>query len=421
MLIKILIYTFLLIITDLFPQWNQVTLPIYTHYGGVYFFNREVGWICGNGGTLFKTNDGGLNWEIRTAGTNLDLIKIKFANDRIGWIVGQNGLILKTTDGGNSWIQKVSNTTADIISLSVVDSLYLWASTFTGAFVLHSFDGGETWTVQKRFNFNYLRVSFVSRNVGYVAGHSDPPIVARQVYKTTDGGKTWNFIHYDGSQSLDIFFIDENYGWLTGTYVLMTTNGGNNWIVNPLVPNSGYSSKVFILKHGVGWVTTYSGGVRIFYTSDSGQNWMEQYNSGPLYSTGFKEIFFVDSAYGWAVGNSGMAFYTLNGGGIVKVDENGFSENAKDYCLYQNYPNPFNPSTMISWHSPVSGWQTLKIYDILGNEIATLVDEYREAGRYEVEFNAVETRSGVSLPSGVYLYKLSIGNFYKIKKMLYLR
>ncbi|WP_290661937.1 S8 family serine peptidase [Ignavibacterium sp.] len=89
-----------------------------------------------------------------------------------------------------------------------------------------------------------------------------------------------------------------------------------------------------------------------------------------------------------------------------------------EFKLYDNYPNPFNPNTKISWQSPVSGWQTLKVYDVLGNEVATLVDEYREAGRYEVEFNAVETRRGVSLPSGIYFYRLTAGSFTEVKKMI---
>ncbi len=101
----------------------------------------------------------------------------------------------------------------------------------------------------------------------------------------------------------------------------------------------------------------------------------------------------------------------------------------ENFQLEQNYPNPFNPSTMISWQSPLSGWQTLKIYDILGNEIATLVDEYRDAGRYEVEFNAVETRRGLSLPSGVYFYQLRVTEpssssgqvFVETKKMILMR
>ncbi|HRN27903.1 MAG TPA: T9SS type A sorting domain-containing protein [Ignavibacteriaceae bacterium] len=83
---------------------------------------------------------------------------------------------------------------------------------------------------------------------------------------------------------------------------------------------------------------------------------------------------------------------------------------------------PFNPSTKISWQSPVGGHQTLKIYDILGNEVITLVNEYREAGRYEVNFNAS------ALASGVYIYRIAIhsdkiqaGSFTNSKKMMFLK
>ncbi len=86
-----------------------------------------------------------------------------------------------------------------------------------------------------------------------------------------------------------------------------------------------------------------------------------------------------------------------------------------EFALEQNYPNPFNPSTKISWQSPVGSQQTLKIYDVLGNEITTLIDEYKPAGRYELEFNAV------SLPSGVYFYQLKAGDYIDTKKMILLK
>ena len=80
------------------------------------------------------------------------------------------------------------------------------------------------------------------------------------------------------------------------------------------------------------------------------------------------------------------------------------------FYLYQNYPNPFNPSTKISWQSPVGSHQVLKVFDVLGNEVATLVDEYKPAGSYEVEFNAISHSGGVrNLSSGVYFYQLRVG------------
>ena len=89
------------------------------------------------------------------------------------------------------------------------------------------------------------------------------------------------------------------------------------------------------------------------------------------------------------------------------------------FLLNQNYPNPFNPSTKISWQSPVTGWQTLKVYDVLGNEVVTLVNEYRQAGKYQIEFHSVS--SNQNLASGIYYYQLKAGSFVDTKKMIYLK
>ena len=92
------------------------------------------------------------------------------------------------------------------------------------------------------------------------------------------------------------------------------------------------------------------------------------------------------------------------------------------YSLEQNYPNPFNPSTVISYQLPVSGNVTLKVYDVLGNEVATLVNEEKQAGSYEVEFNAVSHSGGVrNLSSGVYFCQLKAGQFVETKKMVLLK
>lgn len=83
--------------------------------------------------------------------------------------------------------------------------------------------------------------------------------------------------------------------------------------------------------------------------------------------------------------------------------------------LEQNYPNPFNPGTTISWQSPISSWQTLKVYDVLGNEVATLVNEYKPAGNYEAIFDAS------NLPSGIYIYRIMAGDFIQSKKMILIK
>ena len=103
---------------------------------------------------------------------------------------------------------------------------------------------------------------------------------------------------------------------------------------------------------------------------------------------------------------------------VVNVGEEEIKTPEK-FILSQNYPNPFNPSTKISWQSPIGGWQTLKVYDILGKEVATLVNEYRDAGNYDVEFKS--SVGSHQLANGVYFYCLQAGDYVETKKMLLLK
>ncbi|MCA2004155.1 MAG: T9SS type A sorting domain-containing protein [Ignavibacterium sp.] len=111
--------------------------------------------------------------------------------------------------------------------------------------------------------------------------------------------------------------------------------------------------------------------------------------------------------------NHNTNFTDIQWPGATSVNDN--QSFVTNFLLYQNYPNPFNPSTKISWQSPVGSWQTLKVYDVLGNELATLVDEYREAGNYDLEFDAN------TLAGGVYFYKLTSGSFTQTRKMILIK
>jgi hypothetical protein len=100
----------------------------------------------------------------------------------------------------------------------------------------------------------------------------------------------------------------------------------------------------------------------------------------------------------------------------ITVDVEDFhTEVPTDFALHQNYPNPFNPSTKIKFVIPKSSFVSLKVYNVLGKQVATLAREEKPAGNYEVEF------SGTDLPSGVYFYKLQTGSFIQTKKMILLR
>ncbi len=102
----------------------------------------------------------------------------------------------------------------------------------------------------------------------------------------------------------------------------------------------------------------------------------------------------------------------INDSGATYVEK---EEIPEDYFLSQNYPNPFNPTTKINYSIKESGHVTLKVYDILGREVAVLVNENKPAGSYTVEFNAA------NLPSGVYIYKLTAGKFTAVKKLILMK
>jgi hypothetical protein len=153
----------------------------------------------------------------------------------------------------------------------------------------------------------------------------------------------------------------------------------------------------------------------VLHTSDGGTNWTEQTSITrlPLYS-----IFFADENTGWAVGAFGTIIKTTNGG-TTFIDETDFEEIPNQFFLLQNYPNPFNPTTNIRFRISDFGYVSLKVYDILGNEVAVLVDEYKPAGSYEVDFNTSNLKHQTS--SGIYFYQIVAGNFVQTRKMILLK
>jgi hypothetical protein len=107
---------------------------------------------------------------------------------------------------------------------------------------------------------------------------------------------------------------------------------------------------------------------------------------------------------------------------LIKTDSNGIVSGIPgleylpdDFILYQNFPNPFNPNTTIGYKIPERSFVTIKVYDVLGNEVATLVNEEKQAGAYEVKFD------GARLTSGIYFYQIKAGNFVETKKMILLK
>ncbi len=149
----------------------------------------------------------------------------------------------------------------------------------------------------------------------------------------------------------------------------------------------------------------------ILRTTNGGTTWTSQ-TSGTTEQ--LEGVSFTDSYNGTAVGLNGKILRTTNGG-VTFVEEEEIDEIPTEFLLSQNYPNPFNPSTKIRYSVPQSSSVVIKVFDILGNEIETLVNEEKSVGTYELNWNAE------NLPSGVYFYRLQAGSFVETKKMVLMK
>jgi len=193
--------------------------------------------------------------------------------------------------------------------------------------------------------------------------------------------------------------------------ILLTTDGSTTW---QEIPSGVFENlwSVHFIDYDNGWIAGDVG--TVLRTRDGGFTWEKQFSG--VASNTLTSVCFIDTMNGWVTGEGGTIIYTTDGGGIVSVETNELSSTLPEsFLLLQNYPNPFNPSTTIKYRIPELSFVTLKVYDVLGTEVAALVDEEKPAGEYAIHFNAN------GLTSGVYFYQLNAGNYSEAKKMLLLR
>ena len=188
--------------------------------------------------------------------------------------------------------------------------------------------------------------------------------------------------------------------------ILKTIDGGDSWSTQNDNTNISYL-KFIDENNGVGV------GKGVFYTTDGGDNWTPFPSQLPV--EGGSAVALTDFDNVWVVG-VGDAILKGGVGGTLGIKEKSQNTFPNSFVLSQNYPNPFNPSTKIEFVIPKSSFVNLKVYDVLGREVAILVNEEKQPGIYEVNFDA----SGFS--SGVYFYRLRAGSNYSItQKMVLLK
>jgi len=262
------------------------------------------------------------------------------------------------------------------------------------------------------------KVYFYNARIGFIASNGG----VRYVSKTTNGGINWTQI-LSNDYIVDIHFTDSLTGWKSSNFGMKkTTDGGLNWTTQFLPPThlTGIQRFSNVNKDtiwGVGGAVIYVGiGVRgiLYRTTNGGDNWAYQVPDTSFHIGQYLFCDFVNSKKGWAYRNSPTGIHTTTGGDTSFLT-NIFSENTtipKQFYLYQNYPNPFNPTTFISYELKTSSFITLRVFDLNGKEVTTLINKKQSAGSYTIEFNAS------SLSSGIYFYSLQTESYTETKKMI---
>jgi photosystem II stability/assembly factor-like uncharacterized protein len=409
-------------------QWFDQKSGVSVNLIDVSFVDPMHGCIIGEESTILTTNDGGWNWVKRQSPVDdATFTKVQIIDESNGFIVGNDGLILKSVDGGKTWLQIYNQFDYNFSDISFIDSqngwISCWLTDYTspsrrdGA-ILHTSDGGIQWEIQLEIfgdiydGTQFTSIDFFDGNIGWALGSSfvteNSPTY---IYKTTNGGSVWEELATVYTKPLrELYCIDKNTLWVSWIYYLVSHDGGYNWTFDSdLNTYSMLASSP--INNKAGWIYTYNIIAQIsqiLFTSSYGASWIEDLDLRGKYVNSMTNI---DGEFLWIVGNNGFIKHRQS----TPTDiENNYMQIDK-FDLFQNYPNPFNPTTKISYQIPTSENVKITVYDLLGNEVAELVNENKNVGNYEVEFKAN------NLSSGVYFYQITAGNFIQSKKMILLR
>jgi len=419
--------------------WQIIFSGTTNELQSIHFTNSGIGYTCGNSGTILKSIDEGISWNQITVPTSVNLNDIFVFDQNAAIAVGNAGTIIRTENGGADWSVISSGVTDDLLSISFFDSLGICGA--RSQTILYSSNSGSSWNTAQSgwIGGGFWGAVMLSQQIGFLAGENS--IYQPLLGMTTDSGQNWNFtafyLNYNEGRATGIDFTDLFIGYASSRVwdgrgaISKTTNSGNTWVTiffnNPL-----WGIDFPISNAGQGGYAVGDSGI-ILKTYDAGTSWQTQQSGTSLR---LNKVNFIDLDFGFAVGDSGIILRTTTGGEPATLAVNEDSR-VKNFKLLQNYPNPFNPSTQIRFSIPLdvrreSQYVTLLVYDVLGNEVATLFNEELPAGEYVVEFSAIGgSASGGdvwNLPSGIYFYQLNVyatngraRSFIETKKMLLIK
>jgi photosystem II stability/assembly factor-like uncharacterized protein len=386
-------------------------------------------------GTL-RTLTGALNdWDQIYGGDGF-YVTVDHTNSNIIYAESQYGILVKSSNGGYSWTRATSGingntnwSTPVIMDPNNNQVLYYGAER-----VFRSTNGASSWTVispdltpiayPRLGTITTLAVAPTNSNVIW-AGTDDG-----HVWVTTDYGTIWT----DRTTGLPFRWVtrvvadptDENIAYVTFSglkwkdpqpHVFRTTDQGQSWndISNNLPDAPINALAVDPQRPNIIFVGTDLGA---YYSTNTGQRWQYLSNDLPLVSVYDMKVH--NTANFLAIGTHARSMYKLNLSLITGQDTEPNINLAKNFQLKQNYPNPFNPTTTIPYSIGKQSQVKLTIYNTLGQEVRTLVNEVKPAGQYQISWDGRDNRGKITA-AGEYVYRLEAGDFNQSRQLIFLK
>ncbi|MEJ2048805.1 MAG: YCF48-related protein [Calditrichota bacterium] len=377
--------------------------------------------LLGTGGSgIFHSPDGHSDWTSKNNGLD-NLYVSDLATDSSEEIfAGTYSGVFRTSDAGENWLPANNGIEDEHVARIANDPagrLYILTETQSFGALFYSDDNGDDWTPIPIGNNDVFLESIAVDAQGNLFLSGFNIFIEGLVFISSDGGTTWSdtvLTQFSNRSFLAINNNDRLYAVFNGDEFFFSDDVGITWntiSAAGLPANSTIERFAFDSGNHI-YATTQSDG--IFYSENSGNNWTAKNDGLPTsngYYPGFNFLYVnpEDVVYAGTF-SDGLFIGVDNPTAIDPI------QNAPDqFSLEQNYPNPFNPTTTIGFTIAERGFVKLTVFDLLGKEITTLINEEKAAGNYTVEFDAGK------LSSGIYFYQLEAGNFKQTRRMILMR
>ena len=424
--------------TDAGTNWTKIAeLPVTQFYEIGLDANNPLRLYGGtqDNGTL-RTLTGALNDWGRIYGGDGFYVIVDHTDPNTIYAESQYGNLGKSTNGGSSWsgatngIYGNTNWSTPVV-MDPNNNLVLY---YGAERVFRTTNGASSWSAisPDLTPISYPRLGTITTiavapsNSNIIWAGTD----AGNVWISTDYGSSWN----DVSAPLPERWVtrvvadpnDENIAYVTFSglkwkdpqpHVFRTVDQGQNWTdISSNLPDAPINAfAVDPLRQNVLFVGTDLGA---YYSTDTGQSWQYISNNLPLVSVYDMKIH--DSEYYLAIGTHARSMYKMNLSSITGIEDTGEGQIGKTFHLKQNYPNPFNPTTTIPYSLSRHSNIRLSIYNTLGQEIRTLVNQQQPAGNYQVIWNGRDNL-GNAVASGIYIYRLNAGDFTQTRRLTFIK